>query len=454
MDDESFEIEEDAPEEIAVVGLAGRFPGAKNIEQFWQNIQNGVESIVRFTDHELKDKGVPDEMLHSKNFVKAGTILDGIEEFDAGFFGCSPREAVTIDPQQRIFMETAWEALENAGYSPQSYDEPIGVFAGSSPNKYQQLLPGVTDESDLAGGMELFIGNTIDFLTTRISYKFNLKGPSVTVQTACSTSLVAVQLACQSLLNYQCTMALAGGVSINPLQGRGYYYQEGSIKSPDGHCRAFDANAAGTVFGPGVGVVVLKRMSEALKDGDHIYAIIKSCAVNNDGALKIGYTAPSVEGQAEVVVMAHTLSDITADTISYIETHGTGTKLGDPIEIAALTKAFNVTTDGKKFCAIGSVKTNIGHVDAAAGVAGLIKVALMLHYKQIPPSLHFNKPNPDIDFENSPFFVSTKITDWADKGHKRRAGVSSFGIGGTNAHAILEEAPTRYLPSQKWRLTK
>jgi acyl transferase domain-containing protein len=442
MGGEFSAFEEDAPEEIAVIGLAGRFPGAKNIEQYWHNIQNGVESIVRFTDQELKDKGIPDDMLRSKNFVKAGTVLDGIEEFDASFFGCSPREALTIDPQQRIFMETAWQALENAGYAPQSYDEPIGVFAGSSPNKYQRLLPALADDTDLAGGMEVFIGNTIDFLTTRISYKFDLKGPSVTVQTACSTSLVAVQLACQALLNYQCTLALAGGVSVNPLQGRGYFFQEGSIKSPDGHCRAFDADAAGTVFGPGVGVVILKRLSEALKDGDHIYSIIKSCAVNNDGALKIGYTAPSVEGQAEVVAMAHTLSDITADEISYIETHGTGTKLGDPIEIAALTKAFNYTTDRKQFCAIGSVKTNIGHVDAAAGVAGLIKVALMLHHRQIPPSLHFKRPNPDIDFDNSPFFVATKILDWDDNGQKRRAGISSFGIGGTNVHAILEEAPS------------
>lgn len=441
MAERFYETKEEAPEEIAVIGLSGRFPGARNIEQFWQNIKNGVESIISFTDQELKGHGVPDEILHSENFVKAGTILEGVGEFDAGFFGCSPREALTIDPQQRIFMETAWEALENAGYSPQSYDEPIGVYAGSGPNKYQRLLPAITDETDLAGNMEYFIGNTIDFLSTRISYKFNLRGPSMTVQTGCSTSLVAVHLACQSLLDYQCSLALAGGASINPMQGRGYFFQEGSIKSPDGHCRAFDADARGTVFGSGVGVVVLKRMSEALSDGDHIYAIIKSCAVNNDGALKIGYTAPSVEGQAEVVAMAHTLSDIRADTISYIEAHGTGTKLGDPIEVASLTKAFRVTTDRKKFCAIGSVKTNIGHTDIAAGIAGFIKTVLMLKHGQIPPSLNFVAPNPEIDFENSPFYVATELSEWQTNGYPRRAGVSSFGLGGTNAHAILEEAP-------------
>ena len=441
MGNDIISLEDDAIEEIAVIGVAGRFPGAKNIDQFWQNLRDGVESIIHFTNEELESQGVSSGWLKDPNYVKAGTILEDFDKFDAPFFGYSPIEAETIDPQQRIFLETAWEALENAGYDPETYDGPIGVFAGSNPNDYLNILPAHLDCRDVAGAMEKLVGNEKDFLCTRVSYKFNLKGPSLTVQTGCSTSLVAVQLACQSLLNYQCSIALAGGVSINLRHSKGYFCQEGMIPSPDGHCRAFDADARGTVLGQGVGVVVLKRLSEALSEGDTIHAVIKGVAINNDGALKAGYTAPSIDGQAEVIAMAQALSGVSADTISYIEAHGTGTSLGDPIEIAALTQAFRGSTQKKGFCAIGSVKTNIGHADAAAGIAGLIKTLLMLKHKEIPASLHFQKPNPNTDFENSPFYVPTKHSEWRVNGFPRRAGVSSFGVGGTNAHAVLQEPP-------------
>ena len=446
--------QEDAIEQIAVIGLSGRFPGARDLDQFWQNLRDGVESIRHFTDQELEAQGIPSEWLKDPNYVKAGTVLEDFDKLDAMFFGYSPREAENMDPQQRIFLETAWEALENAGCDPKTYDGPIGVFAGSNPNDYLEILPAHLDVSDSAGALERLIGNEKDFLCTRVSYKLDLRGPSMTVQTGCSTSLVTVQLACQSLLNYQCNLALAGGVSINLRHSRGYFYQEGMIASPDGHCRAFDADAHGTVLSQGVGVVVLKRLSEALSDGDTIHAVIKGVAINNDGALKAGYTAPSVDGQAEVIAMAHALSGVAADTIGYIEAHGTGTPLGDPIEIAALTQAFRASTQKKGFCAIGSVKTNIGHADAAAGIAGLIKTILMLKHKQIPPSLHFKKPNPNIDFGNSPFYVPTELSEWCDNGFPRRAGVSSFGIGGTNVHVVLEEAPTPRASgrSRPWQL--
>jgi acyl transferase domain-containing protein len=441
MVNDNYTIEEDTLEEIAVIGLSGRFPGAKNIARFWQNLRDSVESIVHFTDQELEAQGVPSKWLNNPNYVKAGTVLEDFDKFDAMFFGYSPKEAESIDPQQRIFLETAWEALEDAGYDPGSYDSSIGVFAGSNPNDYVELLPNNHDPSDVAGELEKLISNEKDFLCTRVSYKLNLKGPSLTIQTACSTSLVAVQLACQSLLNYQCSMALAGSVSVNLRHSKGYFYQDGTIVSPSGRCRAFDVNAQGTVLGQGVGVVVLKRLSEALSDGDTIHAVIKGAAINNDGALKAGYTAPSVDGQAEVIAMAQAMSGVPVDTISYIEAHGTGTSLGDPIEIAALTKAFRAGTKKNRFCAIGSVKTNIGHADAAAGIAGLIKTILMFKHKQIPANLHFEKPNSNIDFENTPFYVVSELSDWKVEGYPRRSGVSSFGLGGTNAHVVLEEAP-------------
>ncbi|WP_416671488.1 type I polyketide synthase [Egbenema bharatensis] len=442
-------------EGIAIVGMAGQFPGAKNLDQFWQNLQNGVESIARFTDEELLASGVPLDSLKSPNYVKAGSFLEGIDQFDADFFGFNPKEAEITDPQHRLFLECAWEALEMAGYNPEVYDGRIGAYAGAGWNGYLYKNIRLNQELIESVGLhQALIGSDKDFLTTRVSYKLNLKGPSIDVQTACSTSLVAVNLACQSLLNYQCDMALAGGISLTIPQKSGYSYQEGGILSPDGHCRAFDANAQGTVFGSGVGVVVLKRLEEAIADGDTIHAVIKGSAVNNDGSLKVGYTAPSVEGQAEVILEAIALADVSPESISYVETHGTGTALGDPIEIAALTQAFRSATNRTGFCAIGSVKTNIGHLDTAAGIASLIKTVLAFKHQQIPPSLHFEQPNPQIDFPNSPFYVNTSLADWHRNGTPRRAGVSSFGIGGTNAHVVLEEAPAikRSGSARPWQL--
>ncbi len=437
-------------ETIAIIGLACRFPGANNKNQFWENLRDGVESIIRFTDDELRANGVSPEVINDPNYVKAGTVLEGIKDFDAHFFGYVPKEAEFIDPQQRIFLETAWEALEDAGYNPKNFDGHIGVFAGATPNRYADRLYYDVKRNNVARSFQIFIGNERDFLSTRVSHKLDLKGTSLTVQTACSSSLVAVVLACQSLLNYQCSMTLAGGVSINFDDNYGYYYQEGTIVSADGYCRAFDAEANGTIISQGVGVVVLKRLSDAIKDGDTIHAVIKGVATNNDGGQKAGYASPSIDGQAEVIRMAIELSGIDVESIGYIETHGTGTLLGDPVEIAALTQAFRNYTSKNGFCRIGSVKTNIGHADAAAGIAGLIKTVLSLENKQIPPSLYFKKPNPKIDFNNSPFQVNTKLHEWESNGIPRRAGVSSFGIGGTNSHVILEEAPN-FNPSGKSR---
>ncbi|MBD2095654.1 SDR family NAD(P)-dependent oxidoreductase [Trichocoleus sp. FACHB-591] len=440
---------------IAIIGMTGRFPGAKNIQEFWHNLQNGVEAIAWFSDEELLAAGVEPDLLQHPNYVKAGAVLDGIDQFDAAFFGYSPREAETLDPQQRLFLECAWEGLEHAGYDPQRYDGRIGVYAGVGWDSYLVFnLAGHPQLLDQTHGYQTVLSNEKDHLTTRVSYKLNLKGPSLDIQTACSTSLVATNLACQSLLSYQCDMALAGGVTISVPHRTGYLHQTGGILSPDGHCRAFDAQAAGTVAGNGVGVVVLKRLEDAIADRDMIYAVIKGTAINNDGAVKVGYTAPSVEGQAEAIAEALAVAEIEPETISYVETHGTGTALGDPIEISALTQAFRSQTEKKQFCAIGSVKTNIGHLDAAAGVTSLIKTILALHHQQIPPSLHFEQPNPQIDFANSPFYVNTKLTDWKTHHAPRRAGVSSFGIGGTNAHAVLEEAPKlpSFGTSRPWQL--
>jgi amino acid adenylation domain-containing protein len=428
--------------EIALIGSAGRFPGAESVEAFWQNIRQGRESIRRFTDEELLAAGVSAEDLNNPNYVKAGGYLKDVEMFDAAFFGFYPREAEILDPQQRLFLECAWEALEQAGYDPETYQGLTGVFAGAGMNTYLLLnLLANQQIRNSVHGYQLTLASDKDFLATRVAYKLNLKGPALTVQTACSTSLVAVHVACQNLLNYQCDLALAGGVSIRQPLMSGYLYQEGGIASPDGHCRAFAADAQGTVGGNGVAVVALKRLTDALADGDHIYAVIKGSAINNDGAVKAGYTAPGVEGQSDVIATAQQLAGIDPETISYIEAHGTGTSLGDPIEIAALTQAFRQNTRKKSFCAIGSVKTNIGHLDAAAGVTGLIKTAMALHHREIPPSLHCDHPNPKIDFPSTPFYVKTKLSRWEPGNAPRRAAVSSFGIGGTNAHVILEEGP-------------
>jgi acyl transferase domain-containing protein/acyl carrier protein len=428
--------------EIAVIGMAGRFPGAKNLEQFWRNLCDGVESVRFFADEELLAKGVEASLLDDPHYVKAEAALDDIEMFDASFFGFTPREASLMDPQHRLFLEHAWEALEHAGYAAGARDRRTGVYAGESINTYlHSNLYQNRELMEAAGGFQIVINNDRDYLATHTAYKLNLTGPALSVQTACSTSLVAVHLACQGLLNRECDMALAGGVSVGVPQGLGASHQEGGIISPDGHCRAFDAQAQGTVKGNGVGVVVLKRLTDALRDGDTIHAVIKGTAINNDGSLKVGFTAPSVEGQAGVIEEALALAEVEPETVTYIETHGTGTSLGDPIEVAALTQAFRTQTDAKNFCAIGSVKTNIGHLDAAAGVAGLIKVALALKHQQLPPSLNFTRPNPNIEFADSPFFVNVKLAEWQTNGAPRRAGVSAFGIGGTNAHVLLEEAP-------------
>lgn len=425
--------------DIAVIGFSCRFPGARNSDQYWANLRSGIESISFFSDEELIEAGVDANVLRDPNYVKAAPILDGVADFDAAFFGYSPREARIIDPQQRLFLEVAWEALEHAGYDSASLERPIGLFAGSAMNTYllfTGLLPELTRDYVLT-----LVSNDKDFLATRASYKLNLRGPSVTVQTACSTSLVAVHMACQSLLNRECDIGIAGGVSVRIPHKAGYLYYEGGIFSPDGHCRAFDAGARGTVFGSGVGCVVVKRLAEALADGDTVHAVIKGSSVNNDGSSKMDFTAPSVSGQSRAVVEALAHAEVDPETISYIEAHGTGTQLGDPIEIAALTTAFRALTAKKHFCAIGSVKTNIGHMDAAAGVAGLIKTILALKNRSLPASLHFRAPNPKINFDESPFYVNTMLSAWEGVPIPRRAAINSLGMGGTNAFLILEEAP-------------
>jgi len=427
--------------DIAIIGMTGRFPGAANVESFWNNLRDGVESISQFSNEELLVAGITPEILSQPNYVKANGLLENVDLFDANFFGFTAKEAEIVDPQHRLFLECAWEVLENAGYDPETYQGAIGVYAGTGANSYlyNNLVP-MMQNLDETVAFQVFLGNDKDFVATRTSYKLNLKGPSINVSTACSTSLVTVHLASQSLLSGECDMVLVGGVSVRVPQKTGYLYQQGMIYSPDGHCRAFDAQSQGTIGGNGVGVIVLKRLTDAIADGDYIHAVIKGSAINNDGAMKVGYAAPSVEGQAAVIAEAQAIAEVDAETITYVEAHGTATDLGDPIEIAALTKAFQQSTDQKGFCAIGSLKTNIGHLDAAAGIAGVIKTVQSLKHKQIPPSLHFETPNPKIDFANSPFYVNSQLSDWQSTS-PRRAGVSSFGIGGTNAHIILEEAP-------------
>lgn len=433
---------------IAVIGMAGRFPGAPSPADFWSNLKNGVESISRFSPDQLE---VPDAHLlaQAPNYVLARSILDDVDLFDAGFFGIYPKEAELMDPQHRIFLECCWEAFEDAGHDPQTIKGPAGVFAGCSQSTYFlkevcRSSPGFVEEyvgAYQVGNYPAMMGSNPDFLATRVAYKLNLKGPSFSLAAGCSTSLIAVSLACQNLLSYQCDFALAGGVSITLPQRRGYFYDEGGMVSPDGHCRTFDAKAQGTVFGSGSGVVLLRRLEDALKDGDHIYAVIKGYALNNDGSAKVGYTAPSIEGQARVIALAQAVANVPPETIGYVEAHGTATPLGDPIEVAALTQAFRARTRKTGFCALGTAKTNVGHLDIAAGITGFIKTAFSLHHKLLPPVLHFEKPNPKIDLANSPFFVNTALTEWKAGATPRRAGVSAFGVGGTNAHVILEEAP-------------
>lgn len=432
---------------IAIIGISGRFPDANHVSQYWENIRNGHEAIHPLTDDQLRDLGVSEARIHHPRYVKWSSSIAGTDQFDYTFFDMSKREADMMDPQHRLMLTCAYEALEDGGYHGDLYEGLISVFAGCGFNNY--LIREIMSKQDEIPEEDLQLllqTNSSDYLSSRISYKLNLKGSSVAVQTACSTSLVAVHQACQNLLMYQSDMALAGGVSLRIPETEGYMYQEGGIFSPDGHCRAFDAQAQGTVFGSGVGIVLLKRLEDALTDHDHIYAVIRGSATNNDGSGKVGYTAPSVEGQRDVIREALMIADIDPTTISYVEAHGTGTALGDPIEMIALQEAFGDTDN--QHCAIGAVKTNIGHLNAASGIAGLIKTVLMLQHQEIPPTLHYNRANPAIPFESGSFYVNTTLQSWETNHYPRRAGISSFGIGGTNAHIILEEAPQLDDPAQ------
>jgi len=432
--------------EIAVVGMAGRFPGANGVDELWANLRNGVESVSRIPLEEwAAEIHAHPSFLERPDLVPWRPRIDGVDLFDAAFFGFTPREAQILDPQQRLFLECAWEALEDAGYDTERFAGSIGVAAGVSQSSYlMNYVQWDRELNELVGTLKVGLGNMNDSLATRVAFKLNLRGAAYTVQSFCSTSLVAVHLACQSLLSRESDMALAGGVTVSVSQNTGYAYQEGGILSPDGHTRTFDAKGRGMVFGNGLGCVVLKRLADALRDGDNVRAVILGTAVNNDGSTKVGFTAPSVNGQAAVIVEALSAADVDPATITYVEAHGTATALGDPAEIAGLTKAWRRWTDKKGYCAIGSVKTNIGHLDAAAGVAGLIKTVLCLERQEIPPSLFFETPNPEIDFASSPFYVATKLARWEKPAESpRRAALSSFGIGGTNAHAVLQEAPAR-----------
>jgi len=427
---------------IAIVGVAGRFPGARDVAEFWRNLVGGADGITRFTDEQLAAAGYDPAMLRSDpGFVPARGVLDRPEWFDAAFFGIQPKEAEAIDPQHRVFMETAWHALEDAGCDPSRYPGLIGVFAGMSNNTYGRFVYAKRELVEAVGELTAMLGNEKDYLTTRLAYKLNLRGPAISIATACSTSLVAIAQACQSLAAYQCDAAIAGGVSITFPQERGYFFREGGMTSPDGVCRPFDAQAAGAVFSHGCGAVVLKRLADALADGDQIYAVVKGWALNNDGAGKVSITAPSVDGQAEVIALAQALAGVTPESIGYVEAHGTGTPMGDPIEVAALAQVFSAETTRRQFCALGSLKSNIGHLEAASGVAGFIKAALALRHARIPATLHFQQPNPELRLEESPFYVAAETAEWPRGAEPRRAGVSSFGVGGTNAHAVLEEAP-------------
>jgi acyl transferase domain-containing protein/acyl carrier protein len=427
--------------DVAVIGISCRFPGAENLAQFWENLRDGVESISTFSDGELTASGIERSVFSQSNYVKAGSVLENIGHFDASFFGINPREAESMDPQQRLFLECAWHTLEDAGYNPDTYAGTVGVYGGCAASSYLRELERNLALLEMVGHIQVLIGNDKDYLTTHTSFKLNLKGPSFSVQTACSTSLLAIALAWEALVAKRCDMALAGGVCVRVPHRAGYFFEPGGIFSPDGHCRVFDAKAQGVVFGNGVGIVLLKRLADALADRDCIYAVIKGAAINNDGAGKASYTAPGLDGQADVIAMAQTIAGVHPETIAYVETHGTGTSVGDPVEVGALTKAFRRRTAKNSFCAIGSVKSNIGHLDPAAGVASFVKTVLSIENKLIPPSLYFETPNPNIDFANSPFYVNTRLSPWPSGNLPRRAGVSAFGIGGTNVHVILEEAP-------------
>ena len=446
-------MSEDGLEPIAIVGLACRVPGARTPEVFWQNMHDGVESITRFGRDELLAAGVDEETLADPDYVPASGHLPDADRFDAAFFGFTGAEAETMDPQQRMLIETAWEAMEDAGHEPGRFPGDVGVFAGGFFTKYliQNLATNARfQRSPMAPLARMF--NDKDFLATRVSHLLDLTGPAMTVQTACSTSLVATHLACQSLLSYECDAALVGGVTVSVPLKSGYPVAESGLFSADGHCRPFDASAGGTVPGNGAVVVMLRRLSDAVADRDHVYAVIRGSAVNNDGAMKAGYAAPSVDGQVRVVTSALTVSGIDPATVGYVEAHGTATQVGDPIETTALTQAYGVDSVLPGSCALGSVKANIGHLDAAAGLAGLLRATMAIHYGQIPPSANFTSPNPQLRLDETPFYVPVKAEDWP--GYPRRAGVSSLGVGGTNAHVVLEQAPAsvRKTEARQWQL--
>ncbi|QFU88621.1 type I polyketide synthase [Amycolatopsis sp. YIM 10] len=415
-------------EHVAVIGMSARFPGAADLEEFWRLLAGGEEGIRHFTPEELVVEADP-------AFVPAAGVLDHPAEFDADFFGFTRAEAELTDPQQRLFLEGSWQALEDAGYVPSAFPGRIGVFAGASTTRYRAERIG---DGDRFHPMQVAIGNDLDMLALQASYHLDLRGPSMTVQTTCSSSAVAIHLAAQSLLLHESDLALAGGAAVRFLEPRGYTYAEGDISSPDGHCRPFDAEAAGTVAGDGVGVVVLKRLDEAVADGDHVYAALLGSAVNNDGRAKVGITAPSPDGQAAVIAEALAVAGADPATIQYVEAHGTATRLGDPIEVRALSTAFGASA---KRCLLGSVKSNIGHADVAAGVAGVIKLALALDRRYLPPTLNYTAPNPEMSLADTPFRVAATGTPWPERDQPSRAGLSSFGIGGTNAHLVFEAAP-------------
>lgn len=432
--------------DIAIIGLDCSFPKSEDPSIFFTNLLNSVDCISDFTEEDLILAGEDPNLIGEDNYIKSKGILKHADCFDADFFGLSPQEASLLDPQQRLFLQSCWKSLEHAGYRPDTIRACVGVFGSTSLSSYltENLLPNL-DLRKRVGDFQLLLANDKDFLATRVSFKLNLTGPSMTIQTGCSSSLVATHMACQSILNGDCDIALAGGVSLSFPQIQGYLYQKDMIGSPDGRCRPFDAKSKGTVRGSGVGVVVLKLLCDALQDEDPIIAIIKGSAINNDGYQKVGFTAPSVQQQTAVINEALEFAEIPPQTIRYVEGHGTGTPLGDPIELEALSTAFNCDDSKKQYCALGSVKSNIGHLDAASGIAGLIKAALSLQNKTIPPTLHWEKSNRRIQLEESPFYVNTQPITWEKNTFPRRAAISSFGIGGTNAHVILEEAP--YLKS-------
>lgn len=434
--------QENNAQSIAIIGMSGRFPGANDIDTYWSNIAQGKCSIKPISNDVIKqDKWLAKAAL-DPNYVKMTSEIDNVYMFDASFFDVSPREAEYTDPQRRLLLECAYETFENAGYIAENYDGIVGVYVGSAlSNYFFQNLIYQNELGKSIGYLPLMIANDKDYASTYLSYKLKLTGPSLNINTACSTSLVAISQACKNLISYDCDMALAGGVRIAYPQSQGYLYQPGSIFSPDGYCYTFDARAKGTIFGDGLGLILLKRLEDALKDGDTIHAVIKGSAVNNDGDAKMGYTAPSVTGQIDVVAEALSIADISPETISYVEAHGTGTSLGDPIEVEALTQVYRVYTDKKGYCAIGSLKPNMGHLEAASGVASLIKVVEALKHQKIPPNIHYESPNPEIDFDNSPFYVNTTLQDWNKTETPLRGAASAFGIGGTNAHVILEQAP-------------